>query len=422
MISQAENDRLCRIGPGTPMGAVFRRFWLPICTSDRLPVRGGAPLAQRLLGEDLVVFRSGDGKVGILDEFCPHRGASLALGRVEDCGIRCIYHGWKFANDGTVLEIMNNPANKRLPTLKALAYPAIEAGGMVWTYLGPKEHQPPAPHFAFMDLPEANHVLLRVDGNFNWVQSLEGGLDSSHVSGILHSNAARPGWNGQSDPKVGALDDTGPVLEVEDTEFGYHYAAFRKGAPGQPGNVRIVPFIMPSGRIIPGGALQGADNHTIVFEIPIDDEHTATYTVRYGSAPLSRESRLRETGFDDPEIYSQQDQRLLLTRANYNRQQRDIMDRSWSGLNGIAFEDAVIATSMGPIQDRTKEHLIASDVAVAAGCAGGCWNRLPRSSGVKNPVGAGGDTSLISSIDAPVPESGHWRSLLPSHRVAGIAA
>ena len=342
MISQAENDRLCRIGPGTPMGTVFRRFWLPICTADRLSAPGGAPLAQRLLGENFVVFRTGEGKVGVLDELCPHRGASLTLGRVEDCGIRCIYHGWKFAADGAVLEIMNNPEGKRLPNLKAPAYPVVEAGGIVWTYLGPAEHRPPAPHFAFMDLPEANRVLLRVDGNYNWVQSLEGGLDSSHV-GILHSNAARPGWNGQSDKKVGAFDDSGPVLEVEDTEFGYHYAAFRKGAPGRPGNVRIVPFIMPSGRIIPGGALQGANNHTIILEIPIDDEHTATYTVRYGSAPISRESRLRETGFDDPEVYSQKDQRLLLTRANYNRQRRDIMDKSWSGLNGIAFEDAVIA-------------------------------------------------------------------------------
>jgi phthalate 4,5-dioxygenase oxygenase subunit len=271
-----------------------------------------------------------------------------------------------------------------------------------------------------MDLPEANRVLLRVDGNYNWVQSLEGGLDSSHV-GILHSNAARPGWNGQSDRKVGAFDDSGPVLEVEDTEFGYHYAAFRKGAPGQPGNVRIVPFIMPSGRIIPGGALQGADNHTIAFEIPIDDEHTATYTVRYGSAAISREGRLRETGFDDPEVYSQTDQRLLLTRANYNRQQRDIMDKSWSGLNGIAFEDAVISTSMGPIQDRTKEHLIASDVAVAR-LRRRLLESIARIERGEGPVGAGVDAGVISSIDAPVPASGHWRSLLPRHRVVGIAA
>jgi len=420
MMSRADNDRLCRIGPGTPMGAVFRRFWLPICTSDRVPLPGGAPRFERLLGENFVVFRNGEGQVGVLDELCPHRGASLSLGRVEDCGIRCIYHGWKIGNDGTLLEVMNNPANKRPPNVRAPSFSVVEAGGIVWTYLGPKEHQPPAPHFAFMDLAESQRVLLRVDGNYNWVQALEGGLDSSHV-GILHSNAARPAWNGPSEVKVGAFEDTGPVLEVEDTEFGYHYAAFRRGGPGQPSNVRIVPFIMPSGRIIPGGALQGAQNHTIAFEIPIDDEHTATYTVHYGSAPISRESRLRETGFDDPEVYSQEQQRLLLSRANYNRQRRDIMDRSWSGLNGIAFEDAVIATSMGPIQDRTKEHLIASDLAVAR-----LRRRLLDSAGRiergEPPVGAHVDTSVISAIDAPAPQGAHWRTLLPNHRVVAVAA
>jgi len=419
MMSRADNDRLCRIGPGTPMGAVFRRFWLPICTSDRVPLPGGAPRFERLLGENFVVFRNGEGQVGVLDELCPHRGASLTLGRVEDCGIRCIYHGWKIGNDGTLLEVMTNPANKRPPNVRAPSFSVVEAGGIVWTYLGPKEHQPPAPHFAFMDLAENQRVLLRVDGNYNWVQSLEGGLDSSHV-GILHSNAARPGWNGPSEVKVGAFQDTGPVLEVEDTEFGYHYAAFRRGGAGQPANVRIVPFIMPSGRIIPGGALQGASNHTIAFEIPIDDDHTATYTVRYGSASISRESRLRETGFDDPEVYSQEQQRLLLTRANYNRQRRDTMDRNWSGLNGIAFEDTVIATSMGPIQDRTKEHLIASDLAVAR-LRRRLLDSAARIERGEPPVGAHVDTSLISSIDAPAPQGAHWRTLLPNHRAVATA-
>ena len=131
------------IGPDTPMGTLFRRFWLPICTADRLPTPGGAPLAERLLGEDFVVFRTGEGKVGVLDEYCMHRGASLALGRVEDCGIRCIYHGWKFGTGGEVLEIMNNPAAKSPTNFKARAFPTVEAGGMVWVYLGPPEKQPP---------------------------------------------------------------------------------------------------------------------------------------------------------------------------------------------------------------------------------------------------------------------------------------
>jgi phthalate 4,5-dioxygenase oxygenase subunit len=397
------------------MGALFRRFWMPICTSDRLPRPGCAPLAERLLGEDFVVFRSGNGKVGILDEFCMHRGASLALGRVEDCGIRCIYHGWKFGTDGEVLEIMNNPGDKRMPQLKAPAYPAVEAGGMVWVYLGPPEKQPPFPRFAFMDLPDNYRVLLRVDGNFNWVQATESGLDSSHV-GILHSNVARPGWHGQSNERIGAMNDTGPVLEIEDTEFGYHYAAFRKDPAGGPDNVRIVPFIMPSGRIIPGGQLQGQSNHTIVLEIPIDDEHTATYSVRYGSAPIPRETRLRETGFDDPDMYSESSQRFLWTRADLHRQRRDIMDRNWSGFRGIALEDAVIATSMRPIQDRTKEHLIASDLAVVR-LRRRLSESIARMERGEDPIGLEVDVGSISSIDAPVPASGHWRTLIPSHRV-----
>src|SRR5262249_31670829 len=362
MMKREDNERICRVGPGTAMGALFRRFWLPICTADRLPHPGCAPLAERLLGQDLVVFRGKDGKIGVLDEFCIHRGASLALGRVEDCGVRCLYHGWKFGTDGTVLDIMNLPAERRPPKLKAQAYPVVEESGIVWTYLGPKEKQPAFQRYAFMDLPDSHRVTMRWNTNANWVQMTEGGLDSSHVS-ILHTNAARPGWAGKCEKLVGAMDDTGPTLEIEDTEFGYHYAAFRKGRSGGPDNVRIVPFIMPSGRIIPGGELLG-NNSTFLFDIPIDDEHTATYSVRYSDQPVSRDSRLRETGFDDPALYSHQTQNVLFTRADFHRQRRDQMDENWSGFRGISTEDTIIAISMGPICDRSREHLIASDLAV----------------------------------------------------------
>src|SRR6201990_2818646 len=130
MLTHAENETLCRVGRGTPMGNVMRRHWHPVATSDQLPTPDSDPLRVTLLGEKLVVFRDSAGNVGVLEENCMHRGASLALGRVEDGGIRCLYHGWKFGTDGTVLEIMNNPSNKKLPKLKAPAYPAVEAGGM----------------------------------------------------------------------------------------------------------------------------------------------------------------------------------------------------------------------------------------------------------------------------------------------------
>lgn len=418
MMKREDNERICRVGPGTPMGALFRRFWLPICTADRLPHPGCAPRAERLLGQDFVVFRGQDGKVGVLDEFCIHRGASLALGRVEDCGVRCLYHGWKFGTDGTVLDIMNLPAEKRPPRLKANAYPVVEESGMIWTYLGPKEKQPAFQRYAFMDLPDSHRVTMRWNTNANWVQMTEGGLDSSHVS-ILHTNAARPGWAGKSEKRVGAMDDTGPTLEIEDTEFGYHYAAFRKGRNGDPDNVRIVPFIMPSGRIIPGGELLGR-NSTFLFEIPIDDEHTATYSVRYSDQPVSRDSRLRETGFDDPELYSQQTQNVLFTRADFHRQRRDQMDENWSGFRGISTEDTIIAISMGPITDRSREHLIASDLAVAR-FRRRLIDSLRRMDNGEEPVGVGIDVGKIAAMDAPAPAGSHWRTLVPSHRVVETA-
>ncbi|MGH6982159.1 MAG: hypothetical protein ACREFC_13215, partial [Stellaceae bacterium] len=196
-----------------------------------------------------------------------------------------------------------------------------------------------------------------------------------------------------------------------------HYAAFRKDPEGGPDNVRIVPFFMPSGRIIPGGQLQGENNQTMVLEIPLDDEHTATYSIRYGTRPIPRETRLRETGFDDTAMYSEKEQRFLWTRGDLHLQKRDQMDRNWSGFRGIALEDAVIGTSMGPIQDRTKEHLIGSDLAVVR-FRRRLMESLAHMERGGDPIGVDVDAGAIASIDSPAPAHGHWRSLIPSHRVA----
>ncbi|HVV95014.1 MAG TPA: Rieske 2Fe-2S domain-containing protein [Hyphomicrobiales bacterium] len=416
MTTREENERLCRIGPGTAMGAMFRRFWMPIALSSKLREAGGPPRHERLLGEDFVVFRDTGGRIGVLDELCMHRGASLVLGRVEDCGIRCLYHGWKFDVDGNVVDMMNNSDRKLWARMKAPAYPVREAGGIVWTYLGPKEKEPPFPHFRYFDLPASHCVNMRVDANANWVQATEGGLDSSHV-GILHTNAARPAWQGGSDDHVGELDDTAPTLEIEDTDFGYHYGAVRKGAAGRPDNVRIVPFFMPSGRIIPD--IRPTGNATIIFEVPIDDENTATYSVRYGPKPIERMSRVSETGFDDPEFYDEESGKFLMGRRDYHMQKRHQMGLAWSGFRGIALEDAVIATSQGPIYDRTKEHLIASDLAVVR-FRRRVLDAAARVERGEDPLGLHVDSSRITAIDAPMPPGGrHWRSLVPDHRVAG---
>lgn len=206
MLSREDNNRLTQVGPGTPMGEMMRMYWHPIATSAELPHPDCDPLRSRLLGEDFVVFRDTNGKVGVLDELCTHRGASMALGRVEEGGIRCIYHGWKFAVDGTIMDMSNNADSTYIEKLKAPAYPVFERSGLIWTYIGPKDKQPPFRTFAFDEVPDSNRILFRVNTHANYLQMWEGGTDSSHV-GILHSNLTRPGWlkesGDASEPEIG---------------------------------------------------------------------------------------------------------------------------------------------------------------------------------------------------------------------------
>jgi phthalate 4,5-dioxygenase oxygenase subunit len=257
MVTAAENERLTRVGPGTPMGEMFRRYWLPVATSAQLPEPDGDPLRLRLLGEDFVAFRDTSGRVGLLDELCMHRRVSLALGRVENGGIRCLYHGWKFGADGTVQETPNfcDPAFRA--RLRAPAYPVREAGGLIWAYLGPKEMEPPFRRHRFMEGPDANRVAVRIDGRANWLQLYEGGSDSSHV-GVLHADhvkvnaAAKLSENESIDLGVMASEDNAPDLDVVDSEWGYFYAAKRAGqttaAGGAGGGGPVNPIKIPRGR------------------------------------------------------------------------------------------------------------------------------------------------------------------------------
>jgi len=266
MISGRDNEILTRVGPDTPMGRTMRRYWLPVCTSAQLPEPDSRPLRVALLGEAFVAFRDSRGRVGLLDEFCMHRRASLALGRVEKNGIRCLYHGWKFGVDGAIQETPNHPDPRLREGLRAPAYPVREAGGLVWAYIGPKDKEPPFQRFAFMVGPEANRVVLRINTAANWLQLYEGGTDSSHV-GILHSNRANPGWLTDSfvrsgedyNPGALAVADNAPVLDVEATEYGYHYVAKRRGPPRPDGaktwSIRVTPVIFPVRAHHPGAGL-----------------------------------------------------------------------------------------------------------------------------------------------------------------------
>src|ERR1051325_7416551 len=180
MLSNADNEYLCRIGPGTPMGNLMRQYWVPAIRSDELPEPDGAPLRVKLLGEELLGFRTSDGSVGLIANNCPHRGASLFFGRNEEEGIRCVYHGWKFDVAGNCVDMPNEPAESDFKTkVKAVAYPCVERNGIVWTYMGPRQTPPPLPDW-LPNLEPDCQVWMRLQES-NWLQALEGDIDTVHA-------------------------------------------------------------------------------------------------------------------------------------------------------------------------------------------------------------------------------------------------
>jgi len=228
MLSREENELLTRTGPGTAMGEVMRRYWIPALLAREIAEPDGPPVRVRLLGEDLVAFRDSDGRIGLLDEYCPHRRASLWFGRNEECGLRCVYHGWKFAVDGSCVDQMNEPEENQFKhKVRLTAYPTYELSGLVWAYMGPPEKIPPLPKFAWTQAPETHRHVSKVIQDCNWLQGLEGGLDTSHAP-ILHrllkDNAGRGGIK-PSNPYVRAC---APRLVVDITDYGYQYTGIRR--------------------------------------------------------------------------------------------------------------------------------------------------------------------------------------------------
>src|SRR5271167_594357 len=176
MLSHRENERLTRVGPGTPMGQLFRRYWIPAALSEQLPEPDGPPVRCRLLGEDLVAFRDTAGRAGLVGAFCPHRRAPLFFGRNEECGLRCVYHGWKFDRTGACVDMPSEPPDSLFKTKVAIeAYPTWEGGG-VWAYLGPKELQPAPPDYEWVRAPATHRFVSKTFEQANWLQALEGGL------------------------------------------------------------------------------------------------------------------------------------------------------------------------------------------------------------------------------------------------------
>jgi phthalate 4,5-dioxygenase len=375
VLSSSDNERLCRVGPGTDMGQVLRRYWFPVGLSSEL-VSGGAPRRVRLLGEDLVAFRNSEERVGVMDEYCPHRGASLALARNEDCGLRCLYHGWLVDGQGKVVDTPNEPENSRVGTrVRHVAYRAEELGGVVWAYLGPLDLEPPLPKFEWAGMAPDHVAIMRVRVDCNWVQVLEGLIDSSHAN-FLHSDHIRPvadtavpGGGTQFDwTGPGYIDrpsdDQRPRIEVQDTDYGFRYAAIRRPLrdPDRYKYVRTTLFVAPIYAVIP--AIPGWG--TMQFPVPLDDEHTMFYNIQYCyEQPVDEQVLRAKAGCLATDVG--EDLYPVRHRGNWWQQDRASMQSgaTWSGIHGIMTEDIAIQESMGPIYDRSREHLGATDRAVA---------------------------------------------------------
>lgn len=357
MLTAAENELLVRVGPGTPGGTLMRKFWHPVLKSV-VAEPGGEPHQVRLLGEDFVVFRSPNGEVGLVDEFCPHRLASLAIARNEECGLRCIFHGWKVGLDGKVLEVPSEPPDRRdlAHKVKTRAHAVREAAGIIWAYIGGGDPPP------FCNYPFANHPIDHIDiaqvpGKCNWAQLSEGQIDSSHLS-FLHSSTVTGRIAGL------ALGDRSPVFEVENTPWGFHVAATRGLQDGRK-YTRITEFAMPYWQFIPPAAAPETPEYAVtprfgVCQVPNDDvTSTVWYVMWHPTRPIVR----GEVGAMW-EVWNRQFQSTL-GQHKWAQDREQMKAGHFTGIDNLLAEDMAVGESMGPIADRTRETLGSSDTGVA---------------------------------------------------------
>ncbi len=354
------------------MGQMMRRYWVPALFSSEIE-SDGQPVRVRLMGEDLVAFRDSNGDVGLMQEYCPHRGASLYLARNEDCGLRCLYHGWKFDISGKLIEMPTEIEDEAVMNqIRAVAYPVYESGGVIWAYMGPEGEKPPPADFEFTKYPDSHVVHTKVRIECNWVQCLEGVIDSAH-SNYLHSDTFKPKASQSSDYRGDSLvvdrpsNDGQPRFEVENTSYGFRYAAIRKALTEEmeKAYVRVTLFVAPFYGLFAGQKDWGA----IQAFVPIDDENTMLYFVRYNlKQPVDEKERERQVAWSGliPGVDIDENYRMMRNRRNDWLQDRAAMQagKSASGIRGVQVEDAVVQESMGPIIDRSIEHLGTTDVAV----------------------------------------------------------
>ena len=362
MLRAGQNTLVTQTGHGTPMGALFRRYWIPALLSEELPSNDCPPVRVKLLSERLVAFRDSQGRYGLIDEFCAHRGVSLWFGRNEGCGLRRPYHGWKFDITGQCIEVPSEPVESGFAKkIKLKSYPLVERGGILWTYMGPTEHKPPLPEWEFIMVPDAQRFISKRVQESNWLQAMEGGIDSSHVSWLHRDNINKdPLFQGSKGNQYN-MADMMPAFEVVESPGGLFIGARRNAEEGRY-YWRITQWVMPSFTMIPPRGGHTLHGH---FWIPIDDENCWAWSYDFHPTrditKAEREAMKAGKGIhvlNKPGTY-----RPVANKENDYLIDREAQRRgdTYSGVEGIAMQDASLQESMGPIIDRTKENLVSCD-------------------------------------------------------------
>jgi phthalate 4,5-dioxygenase len=352
------------------MGELLRRFWQPFALSTELPTADSDPIRVRVLGEDLVAFRDSNSQVGLLANNCPHRGASLFFGRNEEAGLRCVYHGWKFDLSGTCVDMPNEPAESDFKhKVKATAYPVQERGDVLWAYMGPTEDMPSPPELEWTRVPASHRMVTKRIQACSFLQNVEGEVDSSHVS-FLHSKGPAAASAGIEDLRSTLPNymerDRAPRFFVLPTEYGLLIGA-RRDAETDSFYWRITQFLMPTYTMIP---VPVGFPVSFTAATPIDDERMQGFTVTWHpDRPLTPGERAQIESWTG--VHTEVDPRTfqpLRNKSNDYLVDRALQrsGRSYTGIRGIREEDLAVQEGMGPIYDRTTEHLGSSDLAVIA--------------------------------------------------------
>jgi phthalate 4,5-dioxygenase oxygenase subunit len=364
-LTREQQEILIRTGAATPMGTLLRRYWIPALLAEELPAPDCAPVRVRLLGEDLIAFRDSEGRYGLIDEYCAHRGVSLFFGRNEECGLRCSYHGWKFDVDGHCVDMPSEPEESSFKNrVRLRSYPLIEKGHVLWAYMGPPEQRPGEPEIEWANLPQSHVFVSKRLQETNYLQALEGGIDSSHVSFTHRYDIDRDPLHRDSLGNLYLKADGRPRFEVVESDGGLLIGA-RRNADEDRYYWRITQFLMPWYTIIPPFGEHVIGGHAWV---PIDDETCWAWSINYHPLRALTAGELESMRAGGgihceyiPGTY----------RPKANRENGYLLDRtaqrerkSFSGVKGIAMQDASLQESMGRIQDRTKERLGTSDSAI----------------------------------------------------------